>query len=427
MQLMAMPQAQTDDHSTRPASAGERTDRSDPPPSVSRPLSRAPLALVVCSLVALGPAQASDAPWLDGLRAIHPYAGIALTSDSNVLRNPDGLGDESDDILSLEAGIDTELKLSRQRFLIDGRVVRNGYDRLDALDHTAGDARLVWKWTIGKLWEGDLGYRYEHRLRDLANDLIPEKDMLDRQRVFGSANRWLTTRWRLGGELDWTKVSASESPFLDKTINGYGLRLDYISKAENSVGLRARYATTAFDSVGERDFYDLEVGPTLDWKLTGKTRIAATAGYKARTHDDLSERDFDGFVGSLAATWRITGKTSIEAALWRDISNLDDEVADYAIVDGVSIEPTWQVMPKTRLRALASYERRDFQGIGDGELIAGLEDREDELRKLELGIEWRPRKRIGVDLSLGMESRDSNRALREYDANYVRIGFSIGL
>ncbi|NEV62209.1 outer membrane beta-barrel protein [Thiorhodococcus minor] len=422
-----MPQAHTLSRSALQASAGGKTDRSELPAEASPPTCRAPLALAVCTLIALGPARASDTPWLDGLRAIHPYAGVALTSDSNVLRNPDGLGDESDEILSLEAGLDTELKLSRQRLLIDGRVVHNDYDRLDALDHTAGDARLVWKWAVGRLWEGDLGYRYEHRLRDLANDLIPAKDMLDRHRVFGSANRWLTTRWRLGGEIDWTRVSASETPSLDKAINGYGLRLDYISKADNRVGLRARYATTAFDSVSERDFYDLEVGPTLDWKLTGKTRIEATAGYKARTHDSLSERDFDGFVGGLAATWRITGKTSIKAALWRDISNLDDEVADYAIVDGVRVEPAWQVMPKTRIRALASYERRDFRGIGDGQLIAGLEDREDELRTLELGIEWRPRQRIAVNLSVGTQSRDSNRALREYDTNYARIGFSIGL
>lgn len=385
------------------------------------------LEMPLVAVLATTTAGAQSADWLETAQAVHPYAAVSVTSDSNLLRNPNGLGDKADRYVTLEAGLDTEIHVSRQRFLIDGRILRNDYDRFSGLDHTAGDADLLWKWTVGRLWEGDLGYTYERQMRDLANELIPERDMLDRHKLYGALNRWLTPRWRLGAQLDWMKVSFSTSTFLDKTVSGSGLSIDYVSRAENVVGFETTYASTQFDSSGERDFNDFALGPTFDWQLTGKTRLKGAAGYKARRHDQLSDRDFDGFVGKLSAIWKATGKTSVKATISRDLSSLDDEIADYAIVDGIRIEPTWDVRSKTRIRALAGYERRDFQGAQLDLIDPGVANREDRVSTLELGVDWRPLRNVSLDLSVGAESRDSNRTLRKYDYQYVQLGFSVGL
>ena len=383
-------------------------------------------AWVVCCATLLMPWPAKAADWIGVARAVRPYASLAVTSDSNLLRNPDGQGDESDEYVTLEAGIEARLPISRQLLLIDGRIARNDYDRFEALDHTAADARLLWKWSLGKLWDGELGYGYDRKLRDLSNQLIAQRDMLDRHKLFGQANRWLTTRWQMGGEIDWTKVSSSDSPALDKDVIGYGLTLDYVSKANNRVGMEVTYATTRFDSSGTRDFYDVALGPTLNWSLSGKTRLLASGGYKARRHDHLSDSDYDGFVGNLTLKWQITGKTSIDAELWRDISSLDDEVADYAIVNGIRLEPTWRLSPKTSLSGLASYEHRDFLGSASNLTGLDVDQREDRVSTLGLSVAWQPRRNVSIDLSIGAESRDSTRELREYTYQYAQLALRIG-
>lgn len=371
------------------------------------------------------PGEGSEGGWLDVIRTLEPYAALAWSHDSNLLRNPAGLGDESDQYLTLEAGLNSRLDVSRQRFLIDARVFRNSYDRFDQFDYTGGDGRLLWRWAAGRLWEGDLGYRYVRRLRDFGNELIATKDISDRHRIFGSARRWLTPRWRIGVNSAWSDISFSESARLDKNIYDYGAHVDYVSLSGNVAGLAADYAESRFSNRDDRDYEDLSFGPFLDWGLTAKTRILANAGYKSRTHDVLDERDFDGFVGRLAADWQATGKTTIRAAVWRDISNLDDEIANFAVVQGVSVEPVWNITAKTSLTALASYEQRDFQGGDD--IDFDVSERTDDVTAFGLGLNWQPRRRIGLSLDYRSETRDSNRRLREYDYDFFEVRVNVGL
>ncbi|MBK1717895.1 outer membrane beta-barrel protein [Thiocystis violacea] len=405
----------------RPSSADGRE-----PPRPRRRL--APLALSLLAMAMCRPSAAeTEVPkWVETLKDLHPQASVTATTDSNLLRNPDGLGDRSDRYLTLQAGFDTEFKFSRQRLLLDASVYRNDYERFSEFNHVGGDAKVLWKWVLGRLWEGEFGYSYDHKQRDFANELLPSNDMLSRHRLQASANRWLTTRWRLGARIDWADVSFSDSEELDKTILGYGANLDYVSKAGNTLSLRATYASADFKNRDDRDYDDLTLGPSVDWKLSGKTRLSASAGYKARRHDVADERDFDGFVGRVSATWKPTGKSSLKATAWRDISNLDDEIADYAVIEGISLEPRWQFMPKTSLRGLASYENRAFDGGQDDELGFETGDRRDRVRVLELGLDWEPRRYLELGLSFRDESRESNRALREYDSQSLWLTVSAG-
>lgn len=378
------------------------------------------------AMLSVQPTKALADSWLDAIKSLHPYATVKFTDDSNLLRTSDP---ESDRYSTLEAGLDTQLRISRQRIIIDGTIYRNRYDRFDQLDYTGGDARVQWKWLRGKLWEGDLGYSYDRRLRDLANELVPTRDLRDRHEVFGSARRWLTTRWRLGAETDWTDISFSESDDLNKSILGFGASLDYVSLARNEVGIAAAYSGARFANRDDQDYEDLSIGPTLDWQLTGKTRFKGDVAYKTRDFDVFSREDFAGVVGRLRLTWKPTGKISVKTSVWRELSNLNDEITDYAIVDGARLEPIWDITTKTSLRALASFERRDFQGDAlqedDNEQV--FSDRVDDVSAFGLWLEWNARRNISLSLGFRSETRASTRELRDYDYQYVEASFSASL
>ncbi len=377
--------------------------------------------------LALLPSAASSTEWLETVRDLHPYAAVSYTYNSNLLLNPPGLNDQSDRYVTLEAGLDTELNLNRQRLLIDGRVFHNSYDRFSRFDYTGGKGSLIWKWLLGKLWEGDLGYAYNRRLRGFGEEIIATRNLIDTNRVYATANRWLTDRWKVGGLVDWTDVSYSESKARDNIRYGLGANLTYYTEAENSIGLVTAYKEGKYSNVDNQDYVDFSIGPAADWQVTAQTRLAANLFYKSRTYDVLSDRDFEGPVGRLSALWEVTGKTAIKAAVYRDISNLNDDIATYALIDGMSLEPTWAITGKTSLRALASFERRDFQGSEDAAAVVGLEERVDDVTALGLWVDWNVRRNVLFSLGYGVNDRNSNRPLREYNSEYVEARFQVGL
>jgi hypothetical protein len=391
------------------------------------PNARAAWVLAFAASLALHPALAAESDWSDTIRDLHPYAAISFTYDSNLLRSSSDLDPKSDRYLQLEAGLDTELNVNRQRFLINGKIVNVAYDRFSRYDYTGGDAALIWKWVLGRLWDGDLAYTYDRRLRAFGDQLLPIKDLRDTNRLYGSANRWLTDHWKAGALLDWTNVSFSETKFLDITRNGVGAHLTYYTELDNSIGLLVNYTDAQYTNRVDRDYVDFSTGPAAEWKITDKTLLKANIFYKSRTYDVLSEQDFSGPVGRLTALWKASGKTAVKASVYHDISDLDDDIATYAVIDGVSVQPTWAITGKTSLRALANFERRNFQGRRADAADLGLSERVDEVTELGLWLDWQARRNVLLSLGYGVDDRNSDRQLRDYNAEYVEARFQIGL
>jgi len=374
------------------------------------------------------------ADWQAVAKKLHPYVEFSLEHDSNLLRvsnrnalgQPVNTGQTSDTFRSLAVGMDGDLSISKQRLLIGGRIYHNSYSRFDTLDHTAGSAYLRWKWVVGRLWSGDVGYNFDKKLRTFSNQETPVKDPRKRHRLYASASRWLTDRWRLGVGGQFADISFQKTQTLDKQKSGGEINLDYVTRAGNSVGLKAEVRDVTFDHVTTKDFQVYELGPTLDWRVGGKLRLLANLGYLSQEYDTDPTRDFDGLVGKLKGVWQLTGKTSLNASVWREISSLDDEVSDYAIIKGVSLEPTWNITPKTSLRAVASYEERDFSRR-EADVVPGLADRLDQLTTLGLWLDWKIRDNAFVSVGYSIDARDSNRPQEEYESKNlqatVRVGF----
>jgi hypothetical protein len=169
------------------------------------------------------------------------------------------------------------------------------------------------------------------------------------------------------------------------------------------------------------------VAANARWRWSRKTLVRANAGYMVRTYETADERNFSGPVGSIRAIWDATGKTRLEFAVWQEISNLGDEVPNYAIIDGISLEPKWQATAKTAFRGVASYERRDFQRVPEGALSLMLPERIDKVGALGIWLDWQPRRNVSLAVGVNVESRNSTESVWDYDDQNVQARFSIGL
>jgi len=394
-----------------------------------------PLSLCVLGLSWQHPVLAEGAVPLETVKGLHPYATVAVAYDSNLLRRPhaelvilrDLYGGESDIYATLEAGFATAIDYSRQQVVIGGRVYHVSYDRFNQLDHTGGDARILWNWVRGSLWEGDLGYTFVRKQRDFANEVIPTNDMLDRNRAYATAKRWITTRWRLGGQAEVVATSFDKSEDLNRTLLGVGAMLDYVSAAGSVIGINAVYSDGQYWNQPDRDYTQASIGPSGEWSPTLKTHVKGNIAYETFKHDERPERDFDGLVGRVKATWRVTGKTSVATTLSRAYSNLEDESANFAIVDSLSFEPAWNITSKTTLRALASFQRQDYQSLQSANIASELDARVDDIISLGLWVDWQLRSNVSVSLGYAAGSRESTHELKEYDFQNVQAIFTIGL
>jgi hypothetical protein len=376
---------------------------------------------------------------LETLKGLHPYATVAVAYDTNPLRRSDEASrvpatvpsalyqPEAETSTTLAAGFDTQINLGRQNLFLNARIYQVLYDKLAEYDNTGGDAAIRWQWVAGSLWEGNLGYTFVRRQRDFANENVPTNDMIDRNRVYATVRRLLSPRWRLGGLANLNTTAFDENVDLNQTLFGIGVNLNYVSLAGSVFGIETRYSEGHYWNVEDRDYAQVNIGPTAEWKPTVKTLIKGNIEYETFRHEVLSERDFEGLVGRIRATWQITGKTSIDALVWRDFSNLEDESVSFAIVDGISLEPTWRISTKTTLRVLASFQRQDYQSFQTSDDVSENDSRVDDVTTVGIWWDWKWKTNVGLSLGYSLGSRESTRLLKDYDFQNVQLALTIGL
>ena len=109
------------------------------------------------------------------------------------------------------------------------------------------------------------------------------------------------------------------------------------------------------------------------------------------------------------------GRNTVRAEAYRDLSNLGDEVAEYAVVNGVSIEPSWTLTETVNLRVNASYETRDFR-------VDQLEsDREDDVYTAGAFVDWDINRNIALSLGVDGQRRSSTRELQDFEFNRFQV------
>ncbi len=403
------------------------------------------LVAVVCfTFSASAPSLATAETLEDILQTFKPYAGAGVRYDSNLFRLPDQPGAErdgkrtpSDTIYSVRAGVDGALDISKQNVSVTGEIYRDQYSDFDSQDHTGGFGDVTWNWKVAEQWDGELGYDIDRAKQAYENQTIVNygampltvdaslktMDIRTRQNLRLQANYWVTRDWKAYVRGKLTDVSFNNRKQLDVERSTVGAGVDYLNEIGNRIGLDADVVRGRYDickttvTCPQADYDEYNFGPTANWKVTGKTRLRGRVRYTSRDYEGPSQVDFDG------VTWRLTlvrnpeEPSNAEFAIYREISTLNDDISNYAVIDGLSGTAVWQLTGKIFLNGLVQYEERDFKGTGS--INQAL--RKDKVKTAEAGVSWEINRVLTLSGAFTFEDRTSNRLFEEYDYNLLEI------
>ncbi|TLY82227.1 MAG: hypothetical protein E6K41_04230 [Gammaproteobacteria bacterium] len=372
-----------------------------------------------------------------------PFVEETLTTDDNVFRiskdvDPAtviGSSSRADTYHTTAFGLNAEMPLSLQRFVANLTFNSTRYQRFSGLDSNGHDLRGSWLWQAGRDLHGELGYAETVSLASFAQllsttpDQLRTPDQLTVRQEFVNGTWMVTPYWRLrvaGDQLE-QRNSAPATLFNDVTIDGVEAALSRVSKAGNSIGFSTRLErgkfptaepfTTPLSTMSIDNAYrQYAAGLTLDWTVTGISRLVARADQVSRRYDQLPQRNFTGQTGRIELTWTPTGKTTLTAIVQRDISPYEFTRSSLVLLKGFGLRPGWHVTPKIDLSADLEAVTRSY--VADPAQALGLTgQRDDRVRSVSALISYHPTARIGVQATLLHETRSSNAAFGDYAAN----------
>lgn len=372
---------------------------------------------------------ASDEDVARVLDAFNPYVSLGLAYDSNIYRLDDDaptIGDTmADEYGTLAAGFDTHFERALQGYDLSAEISRTMFNEHDELDYTGSKAHAVWHWVASEAIKGDLGVRHRRSLRDFANQATFDrfKDMRMENAVFASGDVSLPNNLGFGLRAELADVSFSETERLDLKRTIVGGDVGYTSASGSRVSLDAEYAMGRYDNTPASDFDEYTIGPKVQWKLGARTAVEAMLGYSARDYDDPTRNDYDGVTGHVSVTMEHDGRNQLTASVYRELSTLGDEIADFAVVDGIKVEPSFRVREGLDLRVVAGYEKRDFDRDPSADVIPLPinADRTDDVYTAGAFLDWQIHRNIKISIGADMQRRDSTRALQDYDFNRFQI------
>ncbi len=356
--------------------------------------------------------------------------------DSNLFRLSDGAdaqaligsSDRSDNIYQLGVGGRFELIQSRQKLTLEGTVEQNWFQNFDTLDNTSNSVRGEWGWQAGSSWDGKLGVGHRQYLENFGSVQQNLKDMIDRNRAYGSANFRPLSYIRFALDLDWVEAehSADSRQILGYRTNGAAFTTNWITPSGNSVGVNLKTADTKYpDSTFvagapvDNTYTDNEYSLVATWHATAASVLRARLGRTERRFDRDSSRDFSGPTWRVGYEWEPTGKTALESAVWRELAGFEDLTGNYSRTTGIGIFPAWSVMPKLVLQGKAAYQMREYLGSSGISPVAGR--REDQERLFQIAAVWTPLRLTKLIAAVEAGDRNSNQALADYEYRSVSL------
>lgn len=393
------------------------------------------LAIIGVISSCFGVSGTANAVSVDDLRVFKPYIFTSYTYDTNLFRVNEtvdpmltvGTDHLDDTYWTIGGGIDSKFNISRQILKMSATIFHNGYGDFSNIDYTGGKADIVLEWRSGERMFGKLGYDYDRALRDFSNQLVLSKDLRTRNRFLAEVGGYLNPRTSLSARASYADIQFDSGKFLGLERAVGGLKVEWKTRLENSLGFDIEYAEAKYDVTPDRNYTQYELGPILDWRLTDRSHVFGRIGYTERQHEGQSVGDFSEFTGRLNIGWKSDGGSKLNFATYREISTLGDEIATFALINGVHFTHQWQIQPNTYLALNLKYEIRDFRG-DNGSILPPLsaESRRDNVGYGGIVFGLRLADALGMSFGISSELRDSNVELRDYSDRLVEIKLIAG-
>ena len=398
-----------------------------------RPLkSTETLALLIVLGMMSSPSRAED-----NEDTFTPYVRGLYGYDSNLFRLQNdqeanavlGTTDTSESYYTLAAGMDVNLRVSRQVVRAHAEYNQTWFSQYKLLDYDGRDAYLKWDWLVGSVARGDVGIAETLTQASYTNVKKPVSNLIrTRQRFFHAAikldNPWLV---KFGAERVDTDNNASTQQALDATVDTVSAGVQYTSSKGSTVELISQRSDGQYPNrqlVGlapiDNDYLQWDNGVAVAWAPSGKTQVSGRLNYTQRNYAEVPQRDFSGLTGLLAMDWLVTGKTTLRASLHRDIGALENDTASYTLNQGIAFGADWK--PTAKLVFNAQLRHDDISYAGDpGFILSTAPAREDRLTTVQAGMQYSVLSNTMLGLVLKRGVRDSSEAFSSYGYNSALI------
>lgn len=368
----------------------------------------------------LAAAAVSPMAQADPEDSLNLVAGVGVLHDSNLFRRSSGK-EESEQILSVSAGVKVNKAYSLQRFIVDAVLTDFRYQSHSNFDYVGKNLNAAWQWSLTPFLHGNLSASRNESLSSFVDYTGSSPNMRTVDTYRFDAEWEAAGRWRLVGGLNHLQRRNSQL-FLaegDYDASAAEAGVKYQMPSGSSLTLMGRqlqgeYARRVVSQANSIDsgFEQRDVELRLVWPMTGKSRLTGRLAHISREHDNFSVRDFSGPVGQLDYSWDVGGKLRFNVGLKQDLASYQTNDSSYYRLRGFNLSPVWQLSSKIALRARYSQDRRDYRGG----LLIGLSERSDTLRTAQLAIDWMPLRTVVVSAYMQQDSRSSNRADRDFKA-----------
>ncbi len=372
---------------------------------------------------------------------ITPYVSYGVNYDSNVFRLSGdsaaisllGTTDTADTSQHLGVGLDSTLNLSRQVISLHADLAGNFYNQFDELDHSSGNINFLWDWSYGDAWKGEVGYNFSQGISNFEERDTILKDETSVNEAYFTANHSLTPRWAMevGLNVDDRRHDLAQQKKLNRKQASASAELRYSTRRYSYVGLLATVSTADFPNrelvstiLVDNSYTENELGVTVNWVTTGKSRLKGRIGYTRRDHDEFPVRDFSGATGKLQYIWEPKGKLKMDVSVWKGLNAYVDSTSSYVDEIGLGVKPTW--LPTAKIEVSAEFARKQREYSGDPGLTSSIV-REDDIYVAGVSLAYKPRRNINTALSYQKEARRSNIGNVKYDVYsifaYVDVRF----
>jgi exopolysaccharide biosynthesis operon protein EpsL len=383
-----------------------------------------PLLPIAALLMAPAVMAQSRAPETNN--AFQLRAGAGVEHDSNVLRSASNA--QSDTVANASVGLKFDRRYSLQRLRADVEAATYRYKDQDQLNYSTLNYSAAWDWSFTPKLHGTISADRK-QYRDVTSDPATFANVVGRRTErteLAEGVYEVGAAWRALAGVSHSSVKTTEpisydgSPTVRSTYVGAGYEL----ASGSSITGRLRHGNgeyTDIASSGGVGFHENEFDVLVKWPFTAKTTLEGRVGRLERTHPGAPQRDFSGFVGDATVNWEITGKTRLLAQVAHDLSASGFDLigaGGHVQSNRFLLQPTWNATVQTAVNLRYEYVRRSWEDVPAGSPDVG---RHENVQSAGIGVDWAPRPKITVSASLRNERQHSNLAFGNYRATIYGV------
>jgi len=309
-----------------------------------------------------------------------------------------------------------------QEFRLRADIDDNRFLDNKVLNHTSGNADLLWNWETAGGFHGQLGGSYQRALGTFINDRPLVKDVVSSYHYFFEVNRDFGAHIiaRVRGERTDTSHDADPRR-IDNYRNNTGIaEIIFMSRAENYLGVSAQRSQATYPDnlivnnlVFERNYREQTESVRGHYQIANKTILSGSFAHIEHDYRNDPSQNYSGYTWHAAIDWQPRANLQMVLAGWKDLMSYFDLEADHFISRGASFTPKWMPHEKLTVSFPLRWERQRY--IFRSVETASFVPREDEVAIASIEVLYRPRPSLLVDLNYGYEHRDSTiRSLYAY-------------